>query len=141
MPPYPSFRSDCNAATPIPSGILILVVKLATLHQPEDSKRESQPARGQTTFSNMSKKPTDPDSVKKTGLSEDLTYEEAYQQLEEILETLETGDLPLEESLALYERGSALAAYCTSKLDEAELRVTQWQPDGNTAPFEDWQDK
>lgn len=89
----------------------------------------------------MSKKPTDPDSVKKTGLSEDLTYEEAYQQLEEILETLETGDLPLEESLALYERGSALAAYCTSKLDEAALRVTQWQPDGNTAPFEDWQDK
>jgi exodeoxyribonuclease VII small subunit len=69
----------------------------------------------------------------------DLSYEEAYQQLEQILETLESNDLPLEESLSLYERGAALAAYCARKLDEAELRVQQWQPGGETAPFNDWQ--
>lgn len=70
----------------------------------------------------------------------DLSYEEAYQQLEQILQTLESGDLPLEESLSLYERGSALTAYCARKLDEAELRVQQWQPDGETVPVDDWQE-
>jgi exodeoxyribonuclease VII small subunit len=65
----------------------------------------------------------------------DLSYEEAYQQLEQILETLESDDLPLEEALSLYERGAALAAHCVRKLDEAELRVQQWQPGGDTAPF------
>jgi exodeoxyribonuclease VII small subunit len=71
---------------------------------------------------------------------DDLSYEKAYQQLEQILETLELGELPLEESLSLYERGAVLAAFCTRKLDEAELRVQQWQPDGSTIPFKDWQE-
>ena len=70
----------------------------------------------------------------------ELTYEEAYRQLEQILQTLESGDLPLEESLSLYERGSTLAAYCARKLDEAELRVQQWQPDGGAIPVDDWQE-
>ncbi len=70
----------------------------------------------------------------------ELTYEEAYQQLEEILEALESGDLPLEQSLSLYERGAALAAYCTRLLDEAELRVEQWQPDTGSVPINDWQE-
>jgi exodeoxyribonuclease VII small subunit len=69
----------------------------------------------------------------------DLSYEEAYQQLEKILQALESGDLPLEESLKLYELGAALAAYCARKLDEAELRVRQWQPDGQTTSLDDWQ--
>jgi exodeoxyribonuclease VII small subunit len=75
----------------------------------------------------------------------DLSYEEAYQQLETILQALESGDLPLEESLKLYELGATLATYCTRKLDEAELRVRQWQPDGQTPDgqtndLDDWQD-
>jgi exodeoxyribonuclease VII small subunit len=70
----------------------------------------------------------------------DLSYEEAYQQLEKILQALENGDLPLEESLKLYELGAALAAYCASKLDEAELRVRQWQPDDQTTNLDDWQE-
>lgn len=70
----------------------------------------------------------------------ELSYEEAYQQLEQILQTLESSDLPLEESLALYERGAALAAHCTRKLDEAELRVRLWQSDGSTTPIDDWQE-
>lgn len=70
----------------------------------------------------------------------DPTYEEAYQQLEKILQALESGDLPLEESLKLYELGATLAAYCASKLDEAELRVRQWQPGDEATTLEDWQE-
>jgi exodeoxyribonuclease VII small subunit len=70
----------------------------------------------------------------------DPSYEEAYQQLERILQALESGDLPLEESLKLYELGAALAAYCTRKLDEAELRVRQWQPGDQTSSLDDWQE-
>lgn len=70
----------------------------------------------------------------------DLTYEEAYQQLEKILQALESGDLPLEESLKLYELGAALAAFCARKLDEAELRVRQWQPGDQTVELDNWQD-
>ena len=69
----------------------------------------------------------------------DLSYEEAYQQLEQILQALESGDLPLEESLKLYELGATLAAFCTRKLDEAELRVRQWQPGDGTSSLDDWQ--
>jgi exodeoxyribonuclease VII small subunit len=67
-----------------------------------------------------------------------LSYEEAYQQLESILQALESGELPLEESLKLYELGAALAAYCSHKLDEAELRVRQWQPGDQTSDLDDW---
>jgi exodeoxyribonuclease VII small subunit len=70
----------------------------------------------------------------------DLSYEEAYQQLEKILQALESGDLPLEESLKLYELGAALATYCARKLDEAELRVRQWQPGDETSNLDDWQE-
>jgi exodeoxyribonuclease VII small subunit len=69
-----------------------------------------------------------------------LTYEEAFNQLEQVLQTLESGDLPLDQSLALYELGATLAAYCARKLDEAELRVRQWQPGDQTTPFEEWQE-
>ncbi len=54
-----------------------------------------------------------------------LTFEEAFAQLEEILRRLEEGGLNLEESVALFERGMALAKYCEEELDKAELRVSQ----------------
>jgi exodeoxyribonuclease VII small subunit len=69
-----------------------------------------------------------------------LTYEEAYARLEEILEALEAGDLPLEKSLALYEEGAQLSTLCAQKLDEAELRVRKWQPGNETTSFEEWQE-
>ncbi len=69
-----------------------------------------------------------------------LSYEAAYSQLEQVLQTLESGDLPLEESLKLYEVGATLAAYCARKLDEAELRVRQWQPGDTTTDLDDWQE-
>jgi exodeoxyribonuclease VII small subunit len=70
----------------------------------------------------------------------ELSYEEAYQQLEQVLQALESGDLALEQSLKLYELGATLTAYCARKLDEAELRVRQWQPDDQTTSLDDWQE-
>ncbi len=60
----------------------------------------------------------------------DLTFEQAYAQLEEIVARLETGDLTLDESVALYERGQQLAKMCGERLDAAELRVRQITGDG-----------
>lgn len=74
-------------------------------------------------------------------IAKDLSYEEAYTQLEEVLSSLETGELSLEESLARYESGAALAAYCERKLDEAELRVRQWQPGDETESFDGWSEE
>ena len=56
---------------------------------------------------------------------EDLTFEEAFQELEETVARLEDGDLSLEASLALFERGQQLSAYCSRLLEQAELKVTQ----------------
>ena len=69
-----------------------------------------------------------------------LAYEDAYQELEQILAALESGDLPLEQALSLYERGALLAAHCSRLLDEAELRVKEWQPDGDPTSFDEWQE-
>lgn len=73
-------------------------------------------------------------------LPPDLSYEDAFARLEQILQTLERGDLPLEESLALYEQGVTLAALCAQRLDAAELRVRQWQPGHQTTELTGWQE-
>ena len=52
-----------------------------------------------------------------------LTFEQALQQLEQIVLRLEKGQVELEESIASYERGLALKAHCESKLRDAEMRV------------------
>ena len=57
--------------------------------------------------------------------SEDLTYEEAFAELEAVVEALESEQRPLNESIALYERGQALAKYCAALLEKAELKVRQ----------------
>ncbi|HEX9617318.1 MAG TPA: exodeoxyribonuclease VII small subunit [Anaerolineales bacterium] len=54
-----------------------------------------------------------------------LSYEEAFAELEAIVTALESDERPLEESLALFERGQALARHCTEMLDRAELKVQQ----------------
>ena len=56
---------------------------------------------------------------------EDLTFEQAFAQLEDAVRKLEQGDLPLEDSLTLFERGQQLAACCGKMLDEAELKIEQ----------------
>lgn len=64
-----------------------------------------------------------------------LTFEEAYARLEAIIARLESGELTLDESVALYEQGQALARYCSDLLDKAELRVQQIADDGTLAPL------
>ncbi|CAN5490879.1 hypothetical protein BH23ACT6_BH23ACT6_27890 [soil metagenome] len=53
----------------------------------------------------------------------DLTYEQARDELVEIVARIEAGNVPLEESMTLWERGEALAAHCQSKLDSAQERL------------------
>ena len=53
----------------------------------------------------------------------DLTFEEAMAELEKVVTQLERGDVALEQSIALYERGAALKAHCSAKLKDAEEKV------------------
>ncbi len=52
-----------------------------------------------------------------------LNYEAAYQELEALVARMESGDLPLEESVKLYERGQRLSAHCQALLENAELKI------------------
>ena len=69
--------------------------------------------------------------------TEQLTFEQAFNQLEETVQKLETGNLPLEESLALYQRGMALAKQCGQQLDAAELTIEQLTPADDPVEFDD----
>ena len=60
-----------------------------------------------------------------------LSFEDAMQELEALVQRLETGDLALEESLALFERGQRLAARCADLLERAELRISQLSANGS----------
>jgi exodeoxyribonuclease VII small subunit len=66
-----------------------------------------------------------PKSIREGKTPSELTYEQAFHELETIVQKLEAGDLPLEPSLALFERGQALAARCSKLLEKAELRLRQ----------------
>lgn len=66
---------------------------------------------------------------------EQLTYEQAFSELQSVIATLEAGDKPLEESLALYTRGQALYAHCTQLLNQAELKVQQLNNEGELEDF------
>jgi exodeoxyribonuclease VII small subunit len=69
-------------------------------------------------------KDIDRDDLERTPI-EQLTYEEAFAELEDIVTALESDERSLEESLALFERGQALSRHCTEMLDKAELKVQQ----------------
>lgn len=56
---------------------------------------------------------------------EELTYEEAYSELSEIVTNLESKQHLLEESLAIFERGQSLAKHCSALLERAVLKVRQ----------------
>ncbi len=61
----------------------------------------------------------------KTKPVDKMTFEEALTELEGIVRQLEAGDVDLEKSIAIYERGAALKAHCESRLKSAELKVEQ----------------
>ena len=52
------------------------------------------------------------------------TFEESMKQLEQIVEELEDGDLPLEDALKKFEEGVGLSKFCFQKLDETEKKVS-----------------
>ena len=52
------------------------------------------------------------------------TFEQAMKQLEEIVEALESGDLPLEKAISKFEEGIKLSKFCSNLLDETEKKIT-----------------
>ena len=70
-----------------------------------------------------------------------MSFEDALKSLEDVVRRLETGDVPLEESIGLYERGEALRRHCQARLDAAQARIEKIVagPDGKatgTVPFD-----
>lgn len=70
-----------------------------------------------------------------------LSFEEALRALEEVVRQLEGGEVPLDESIGLYERGEALRRHCQARLDAAQARIEKivQGPDGQAAaavPFD-----
>ena len=59
------------------------------------------------------------------------TFESSLAELEKIVEQLENGDLPLEESLKLFEAGVKLSRECRERLSDAERRIEVLMKDGN----------
>ena len=55
----------------------------------------------------------------------DMSFEEAMKALEDVVSRLEAGEVPLDASIKLYERGAELKAHCQKKLAEAEEKVAQ----------------
>lgn len=54
-----------------------------------------------------------------------INYEKSVLRLEEIVDKLENGNLPLEDMMKLYEEGTQLAAVCAKSLEEAQLKITE----------------
>ncbi len=60
-------------------------------------------------------------------------FEEAIRQLEQVVKDLESGDKTLDEALALYEEGKKLSAMCDRYLQQAELKLKQWDDEAAEA--------
>ena len=60
---------------------------------------------------------------------EELTYEQAFAELESVLSELESDKSSLDDVMALFERGQELARYCTRLLDQADLKIQQLSGD------------
>ncbi len=68
--------------------------------------------------------------------SRKMSFEESLNRLDEIVRHLEKGDLPLSESLALFEEGTALMTSCSKMLDEAEQKVMKLRKGSDREPIE-----
>ena len=67
-----------------------------------------------------------------------MTFETAMKQLEQIVQDLETGDMPLEKAIKKFEEGIKISKYCSEKLNESERRITllMQDPDGKNHPIQ-----
>jgi exodeoxyribonuclease VII small subunit len=86
-------------------------------------------------------------TVKPRGMDEktpdiaEMSFEDALRALEDVVRRLEGGDVPLEESIGLYERGEQLRGHCQARLDAAQARIEKIVagPDGKATgavPFD-----
>lgn len=71
-----------------------------------------------------------------------LSFEEALRALEGVVRRLESGDVPLDESIDLYEQGEKLRSHCQARLDAAQARIERIVTDGEgrgvgARPFDD----
>ncbi|HTM94782.1 MAG TPA: exodeoxyribonuclease VII small subunit [Croceibacterium sp.] len=72
----------------------------------------------------------------------DMSFEDALRALEQVVSRLEGGEVPLDESISLYERGEELRKHCQARLDAAQARIEKIVagPDGKAAgtqPFDE----
>lgn len=77
----------------------------------------AESAKGQSRMKQEKKKRA------RTTRMNDITFEEALAQLERAVEQLESGELPLEQALEIFETGVSMSRLCAQKLDEAEQKV------------------
>ena len=71
-----------------------------------------------------------------------MTFEDALRALEDVVRKLESGEVPLDDSISLYERGEELRKHCQARLDAAQARIEKIvaRPDGKptgTRPFDE----
>ena len=65
-----------------------------------------------------------------------MNFEQSIQRLDEIVKHLERGDIPLSDSLSLFEEGTKLIGMCTAMLDEAEQKVVKLKKGTDRNPVE-----
>jgi exodeoxyribonuclease VII small subunit len=67
-----------------------------------------------------------------------MSFEDALRALEEVVRKLETGEVPLDDSISLYERGELLRKHCQARLDAAQARIEKIVagPDGKAVAVE-----
>ena len=63
---------------------------------------------------------------------ENMTFEDAMKELESLVESLDKGDVSLDEAIAAYDRGSQLKDHCQKKLNEAKMKVETIQSSGES---------
>ena len=73
----------------------------------------------------------------KNNIYNNKTFEESMQRLEQIVRAMERGDVPLEESLKLFQEGTELVRSCGKLLDEAQLQVTKIMTAADGSPVEE----
>ena len=68
----------------------------------------------------------------KKDIDENISFEKAIEELEDIIKSLEQGDVPLDNTIELYERGAKLKDFCEKKLKDAEIKIKKINKDTKT---------
>ncbi len=77
-----------------------------------------------------------PEAGAENAQERELSIEEAFERIRDLLDTMEKDGVTLEESFASYEKGMELIRYCNSRIDEVEKKVQIMNADGSTDDFD-----